>query len=401
MLEQFNQAERLGAMARLAGAVAHDFNNLLTVILGSSEILLRQLPDQGTRDEVAAIQRAGNRAAALTSQLLAIGQRPPVQPVVTDPDAAIEAMVPMLERALGAGVVITHVPAMSPERILVDPAELERAVLNLALNANDAMPDGGRFSVATLSLRGGADGGYGGDASWEVAIRVSDEGMGMDPQTAAHCFEPFFTTKGHARGTGLGLAAVHAFVTQAGGRISVDTAPELGTAFTLVFPHTAAEVGDGSEELLGDVVSEPELATGEETVLVVEDEPELRRLAVQALEWRGYRVLPAGGGSEALEVARDLRRRPDLLVTDVVMPGMSGVELAERLRKRWRTLPVLFVSGHLGQEALQDDPLGGPADLLVKPFTPDELGRRVRQALDRASRARREARVGQQSTQAG
>jgi CheY-like chemotaxis protein len=297
--------------------------------------------------------------------------------------------------------VITHVPAMSPERILVDPAELERAVLNLALNANDAMPDGGRFSVATLSLRGGADGGYGGDASWEVAIRVSDEGMGMDPQTAAHCFEPFFTTKGHARGTGLGLAAVHAFVTQAGGRISVDTAPELGTAFTLVFPHTAAEVGDGSEELLGDVVSEPELATGEETVLVVEDEPELRRLAVQALEWRGYRVLPAGGGSEALEVARDLRRRPDLLVTDVVMPGMSGVELAERLRKRWRTLPVLFVSGHLGQEALQDDPLGGPADLLVKPFTPDELGRRVRQALDRASRARREARVGQQSTQAG
>ena len=388
MLEQFHQAERLGAMARLAGAVAHDFNNLLTVILGSSEMLLRQLSEQGPRDEVAAIQRAGQRAAALTSQLLAIGQRPPVQPVVTDPDVAMESMIPMLERALGSRVAVQHVPATTPTRVLVDPAELERAVLNLALNANDAMPDGGKFTIATLPLDGGRDG------SREVAIRVSDEGTGMDSQTAAHCFEPFFTTKGHARGTGLGLAAVHAFVTQAGGRVSVDSAPGLGTAFTLVFPHADGEVAEGPG---GDVVAEPELSSGEETVLVVEDEPELRRLTVQALEWRGYHVLAAGDGDEALAVARGLRRRPDLLVTDVVMPAMSGVELVEQLHKRWRTLPVLFVSGHLGQEALGDDPLGRPADFLAKPFTPDELGRRVRQALDRA-RSRGDRPVGQQST---
>ncbi len=382
MLEQFHQTERLGAMARLAGGVAHDFNNLLTVILGSSEILLRRLTDDDAREEVGAIQRAGERAAALTSQLLAIGQRPPVQPVVVDPDDVIASMAPMLQRVLGPGVVVELVPAAVPQRIRVDPAELERAVLNMAINARDAMPEGGSFMVTTAprARTNGPEGGR-----YDVALTVCDDGIGMDPDTIAHCFEPFFTTKGRAHGTGLGLAAVHATVTQAEGRITVESEPGRGTTFTLLFP---AAVGEPAQ--LGGA-AEPDLAVGEETVVIVEDEDELRRLEVQALQWRGFQVLEASGASEALELLRKLRRRPDLLVTDVVMPGMSGVELVAEVRKRWRSLPVLFVSGHLDEVVLDPDPSGRPADLLAKPFTPEQLGRRVRQALDRRRNGRRPA----------
>ncbi|MHB8681610.1 MAG: GAF domain-containing protein [Acidimicrobiales bacterium] len=364
MLEQFHQTERLGAMARLAGGVAHDFNNLLTVILGSSEILLRRVEDDTVREEVEAIKRAGERAAALTNQLLAIGQRPPVQPVVTDPDTVVAAMQPMLSRVLGPGVHIEVVPAALPQRILVDPAELERALLNMAINAKDAMAGGGTFTIATAPRASGGD-------HHEVAITVSDDGGGMDGETAAHCFEPFFTTKGRAHGTGLGLAAVHAMVSQAGGRISVESEPGQGTSFLLVFPAATGEPADDAAP--GDGAE----AGGKETVLVVEDEDELRRLEVQALEWRGYTVLAAAGGAEALSMADEIGRVPDLLVTDVVMPGMGGVELAEELRARWHGLPVLFVSGHLAEQSLAEE-----ADFLAKPFTPEQLGRRVRQALD-------------------
>jgi PAS domain S-box-containing protein len=375
MLEQFNQAERVGAMARLAGAVAHDFNNLLTVILGSSELLLRMVANDSAREEVAAIQRAGQRAAALTGQLLAIGQRKLVKPVITDPDIAVAGMLPMLARVLGPEICVEHVSAESPQRILVDPSELERAVLNLAINANDAMPDGGNFSIVT-SARAAEQLGV----VPEVVISVSDDGVGMSDEVIAHCFEPFFTTKERGRGTGLGLAAVHAAVSQVGGRVTVSSALGHGTTFTLVFP---AVEGEPERETL-DI--EPDLSTGNETVLVVEDEEELRRLAVQALEWRGYSVLAAASGAEAIALTRGLRRRPELLVTDVVMPEMSGVQLAEELQKRWPALPVLFVSGHLDEQAVGGGHLDAQADLLPKPFTPDQLGKRVRQALDRASR---------------
>jgi PAS domain S-box-containing protein len=380
MLEQFQQAERLGAMARLAGGVAHDFNNLLTVILGCSEILLRRI-DSGDPlvTEVEAIQRAGHRAAALTSQLLAIGHRQVGQPGVVDPDGIVRAMEPMLVRVMGEDVQLELVPPDPGGRILVDPAEIERAVLNLAINARDAMPKGGRLVIRTRVV--GADLPA---PQRIVALAVSDTGTGMDEETAEHCFEPFYTTKGMAKGTGLGLAAVHAMVTQAGGQVSVDTAPGRGTTITLWFPAVEED-----ESALADAAFAQDSSGGDELVLVVEDEDELRRLAVRELEERGYLVLAAGNGVEALAVAHSLERPIDLLVTDVVMPEMNGVELAESLVALWPSVAVLFVSGHLDEGAMDRHPLDPDADLLPKPFTPDQLGRRARQALDRAAANRR------------
>ncbi|HEY5025289.1 MAG TPA: GAF domain-containing protein [Acidimicrobiales bacterium] len=381
MLEQFQQAERLSAMARLAGGVAHDFNNLLTVILGCSEILLRQIdPSDPLVTEVEAIQRAGHRAAALTSQLLAIGHRQVGQPGVVDPDSIVRSMEPMLVRVIGEDVHLELVPPEPGGRILVDPAEIERAVLNLAINARDAMPKGGRLVIRTRVV--GADLPA---PQRIVALAVSDTGTGMDEETAEHCFEPFYTTKGLAKGTGLGLAAVHAMVTQAGGQVSLDTAPGRGTTITLWFPAVEEE-----EELaFGADTIEQDSSGGDELVLVVEDEDELRRLAVRELEERGYLVLAAANGVEALSVARSLERPVDLLVTDVVMPEMNGVELAESLVDLWPTLAVLFMSGHLDEGAMERHPLDPDADLLPKPFTPDQLGRRARLALDRGAANRR------------
>ncbi len=380
MLEQFQQAERLSAMARLAGGVAHDFNNLLTVILGCSEILLRQIdPADALVTEVEAIQRAGHRAAALTSQLLAIGHRQVGQPGVVDPDGIVRSMEPMLVRVIGEDVQLELVPPEPGGRILVDPAEIERAVLNLAINARDAMPNGGRLVIRTRVV--GADLPA---PQRIVALAVSDTGTGMDEETAEHCFEPFYTTKGLAKGTGLGLAAVHAMVTQAGGQVSVDTAPGRGTTITLWFPAVEEEEDD-----FGAIPLEQDSSGGDELVLVVEDEDELRRLAVRELEERGYLVLAAANGVEALSVAQSLERPIDLLVTDVVMPEMNGVELAESLVDLWPTVAVLFMSGHLDEGAMERHPLDPDADLLPKPFTPDQLGRRARYALDRAAASRR------------
>jgi PAS domain S-box-containing protein len=383
MLEQFQQAERLSAMARLAGGVAHDFNNLLTVILGCSEILLRQIaPGDPLVTEVEAIQRAGHRAAALTSQLLAIGHRQVGQPGVVDPDSIVRSMEPMLVRVMGEDVQLELVPPDPGGRILVDPAEIERAVLNLAINARDAMPKGGRLVIRTRVV--GADLPA---PQRIVALAVSDTGTGMDEETAEHCFEPFYTTKGLAKGTGLGLAAVHAMVTQAGGQVSLDTAPGRGTTITLWFP--AVEDDEGA---YGDAILEEDSRGGDELVLVVEDEDELRRLAVRELEELGYLVLAAANGVEALAVAHSLQRPIDLLVTDVVMPEMNGVELAESLLDLWPTVAVLFMSGHLDEGAMDRHPLDPEADLLPKPFTPDQLGRRARLALDRGA-VQRKARV--------
>ena len=373
LLEQFNQAERLAAMARLAGGVAHDFNNLLTVILGSSEILERQLAaGDPAHQEVAAIQRAGERAAALTGELLAIGHRGVARAVVVELGDVVRSMLPMLERVTG-GVHLVVAADDGGGTVRVDPAEIERVVLNLVINARDAIPDAGRIEVRTRVERPEEA-----EGQPMVALSVFDNGVGMDAHTAAHCFEPFFTTKGRAHGTGLGLAAAHAIVTQAGGHLTLDTEPGEGTVFTVWLPKVDAEVETVPED------DDDFHAAGDALLLVVEDEEELRRLAADELARLGYIVLTAPDGTEALAVARSLGRPLDLLVTDVVMPGIDGPTLASELLAEHPGLPVLFVSGHLDQEKLGERPLGEEADLLSKPYTLRELARRVHLALDRA-----------------
>jgi PAS domain S-box-containing protein len=376
MIDQFNQAERLAAMARLAGGVAHDFNNLLTVILGSSEILQRQLPAEGAAmQEVAAIQRAGERAASLTSELLAIGHRSVARPTVVELAEVVAATVPMLERVVGAGVILEIVDDAPGVKVRVDPPEIERAVLNLVINARDAVGDDGRIEVRTGAVL--ADN----DEPAMVTLSVRDDGCGMDAHTRDHCLEPFFTTKGRAHGTGLGLAAVHAVVTQAGGRLTLASEPGEGSTFTLWLPSVEGAVDER-------VADDDELVLeGDALVLVVEDEDELRRLAAEELARWGYIVLTAADGAAALAVVDSLDRALDLLVTDVVMPGTGGPELAAELTARFPKLPVLFVSGHLDDGAAGDGErrLDDRADLLAKPFTPLQLTRRVRQALDRAA----------------
>jgi len=380
MWEQVQRTERLGAMARLAGGIAHDFNNLLTVILGSNEIVQRQLQgrDESVAEELGAIRRAGERAAELTSRLLSIGHRGLVEPVIVDPDAVVKDMEPMLRRILGDDISLELAPSRTPLTVRVDPAELERAILNLAINARDAMPSGGRFSVRSELVSESAEP----DTIPIVSIAVGDTGVGMDPAVAEHCFEPLFTTKPPGQGTGLGLTAVHAAITQAGGRVTVDTAPDLGTTFTLWLPFA-----EGALEPA--IPDESAPSGGDEILLLVEDEDELRRLTARELEWRGYHVVSAASGAEALAEAEQMEGRFDLLVTDIAMPSMSGVELAGKLGARWGSFPVLYVSGHIDRATLDEHSLAAEGvSTLSKPYTPEVLARRVRRALEAAQTAK-------------
>jgi signal transduction histidine kinase/DNA-binding NarL/FixJ family response regulator len=383
MLEQFHQAERLNAMSRMAGAVAHDFNNLLTVILGCSDVLMRRLSeDEDLAPDVAAIQRAGTRAAALTNQLVRIGgQEHPVQPELVDVDEAVSSMQSMLQGVLGERVRLRLVAGGNGAAVLVDRSELERSILNLAINARDAMPEGGTFTIETE--RAGRLRASGEEL---MALLFADTGIGMDETTAAHCFEPFFTTKGRARGTGLGLAAVHAMVLRADGDIQVDTSPGGGARFTITLPVAEGAGPLASAEARRDAPgAEPfTQGGGGETLLVVDDEPEVLRLEVRELQSVGYDVVGASNASEALHVLNSRAGAVDLLVTDVVMPGMNGIELATAVRWRYPGVAVLFVSGHLDDDATVRGPLPAEASFLTKPFGPDELTRRVREVLGHA-----------------
>ena len=382
LLDQFHQAERLSAMARMAGGLAHDFNNLLTVILGCSEVLLRRVGDEpAVQEEVGAIQRAGQRAAALTAQLLAIGHRRAVQPTAVDLNEVVVSIQAMLSSVIGADIELEVTPYSRPAQVMVDQAELERAILNLAINSRDAMPDGGRLELQVKGTGSGRQ--YGRPKLFGLV--VADTGVGMDAETQDHCFEPFFTTKGLARGTGLGLSTVHAMVTQAGGQVLLDSTPGLGTSITLWFPsHPVSAPAPVGEEASGHGAT-----SGSESILLVEDEPELRRLVDRELTARGYTVRVAANATEALRIAQDELSRFALVVTDVVMPGMSGVELAHMLKSIDPSMPILFVSGHVDKESLSPHTLSEEADLLPKPFTPEQLAGRVREILDSAPGQRR------------
>jgi len=364
--EQLRQAQKMEAVGRLAGGIAHDFNNLLTVITSYGELLLEDLsPGDSRRDDVEQIRKAAEAAAALTRQLLAFTRQQVLEPKVLNLRAIVAGTEKLLQRLIGADVHLTTSLASDLGAVKADPGQLEQIIINLAVNARDAMPGGGRLSIEAANLEQveGRPGRY-------VLLAVSDTGIGMDEQTKARIFEPFFTTKESGKGTGLGLATVYGIVKQAGGFIWVDSEPGRGTSFEVYLPRV--------DEPAAPAITRPapaEPARGTETVLVVEDAPAVRLVTRQVLERYGYTVLEAPTGDIALRIAAKHHGPIHLLLTDVVMPGLSGRQLAGQLSQLRSEMKVLYVSGYA-------DTVESAGAYLQKPFAPEALARRVRDVLD-------------------
>ncbi len=374
--EQARHSQKLEALGTLAGGVAHDFNNLLTVILSATDLALKELPgDAPLRGDLEEIHMAGKRAEGLTRKLLAFSRRQVFRPEPLELGGVVRGLEPMLRRLLGEDVEVRLELAEGPTPVLADRGQLEQVVVNLATNARDAMPRGGRLTVRTqLTAAPGTSQG-----SW-VALEITDTGQGMDATTRKRAMEPFFTTKEVGRGTGLGLPTVYGIVEQSGGHLSIESAVDKGTRVVVKLPLTEAISAAPAAPVA-------EARGGQETILVVEDDEAVRRLTVRALAAQGYTVLQARDASEALRLAGD-RSAIHLLLTDVVMPGPSGAELARDLRARRPELRVLFMSGY-PDRAFASRGLEGTSlrPLLPKPFTSGELVEAVRRALDEPARA--------------
>lgn len=384
--EQLLQAQKMEAVGRLAGGVAHDFNNLLTAIKGFTELLLLDLDRRDPRYPFAQeIQAAANRAASLTRQLLAFSRKQVLQPQVIDLNASVANMEKMLRRLIGEDVELVTVPCPNLERIEADPGQIEQILLNLVVNARDAMPNGGRLVITTQNETISPDkaqlhqhltpGPF-------VRLSVRDSGNGMSRETQNRIFEPFFTTKEQGRGTGLGLSTVYGIVQQSGGFIEVDSHPGEGSDFHVYLPAVTAPAAPRRK------AADDTPLRGSETVLLVEDEKSVRVLVRRVLDRMGYTVLEAEDGARALEVMRDQTEGPDLLLTDVIMPGMSGRELADALHETHPDLKVLFMSGYTDEAISQHGVLVPGVAFLEKPFTPEILLRRVRKVLDSDTAAR-------------
>lgn len=380
--EELRQAQKMEAVGRLAGGIAHDFNNLLTVIGASSDFLLHDLRDHpaSLSADVREIKSATNRAASLTRQLLAFSRRQLVQPQILDVNLVVREMETMLRRLIGEDVTLSTRYADDIGMVKVDRGQLEQVVVNLVVNARDAMRNGGTIDVSTElgSLRQAAD-----SASHPhryVTLSVADSGVGMDEQTRARIFEPFFTTKEKGKGTGLGLSTVYGIVKACGGELAVESHVGRGTEFRLGFPCVEGEARAPAVD-----ARPSDAARGYETVLVVEDEEPLRRLTRRILESRGYTVLDAANGGEAIQLLASSPCRVDLLLTDVVMPGMSGRVLAERLLPVYPWLRVLFMSGYTEDTMLHHGVAEMGVALVEKPFTGDALAMAVRNRLDRSA----------------
>jgi PAS domain S-box-containing protein len=379
--EQVRQAQKMDAVGRLAGGVAHDFNNLLTAIAGFGTLARDGLgPADPNRPFLDEILKAARRAADLTGQLLAFGRRQLLTLKDLDLNALVRDAELLFGRLVGERVrlVTDLAPDLGPVR--ADPGRLEQVLLNLVVNARDAMPGGGTLTVTTANVtldaaRKHLDVGPGP----YVLLTVADTGVGMDPATAARVFEPFFTTKPVGKGTGLGLATAYGIIKQSGGHIDVETAPSRGSTFRVYLPRPDPA---GAAAAARPTPPAPPPAPAA-TLLVVEDDAMVRSLTRLALEQRGYRVLVAAGGPDALRLAGAHEGPIDLLVTDVVMPGMGGREVAERLAAARPGLRVLFLSGYIDDAALRQQVAGAEVGFLQKPFTPTALAREVRQALDR------------------
>jgi len=370
------QASRMEAVGRLAGGVAHDFNNLLTAIRGNTDLVLLDLPaDAPWREDVLEVQRATDRAVALTSQLLAFSRQQVLERRVLDLNGVIQELHRMLARVIGEDIHLVTDLHPGLGSIQADRGQIEQVIVNLAVNARDAMPDGGVLTIATRNV---ADAhGLAPAADGFVLLEVRDNGHGMDARTRERAFEPFFTTKEQGKGTGLGLATVYGIVTQSGGQIALDAAPGGGTTVRIHLPRAAGV------EAPSVAVGRAALPTGNETVLLVEDEPAVRRLSHRVLERVGYRVLQARDGRDALRVMDEHDGALHLLLTDMVMPNMGGRELARRVRAARPGTRILFMSGYT------DEPVQGAREaddlesaFIQKPFSPEELTRRIRAALD-------------------
>jgi PAS domain S-box-containing protein len=379
--EQLRQAQKMEAVGRLAGGIAHDFNNLLCIITGYSEMALTMLPAEGPlREFTAEINKAGNRAATMTRQLLAFSRKSLLSPKVLDLNALIRDSGTMLRRLIGEDVeLVTTFDADLPT-VKADPNQLDQILMNLVVNARDAMPQGGRLEIRTNrahltedEVRQQAEvrpGVY-------VVIAVSDTGCGMDEATRARIFEPFFTTKGVGKGTGLGLAMVYGIVKQSGGHIEVQSAPGRGTTFRIYLPST--EVPHVEVAPVPVPTSGP---AGTETVLLAEDEDGVRALVLEVLQRSGYTVLEARDGEEALSLSAKYDGPIHLLLTDVVMPRLGGGRLARRLTRSRPETRVLFMSGFADSTLVRHEVVSGDVDCILKPFTPEDLARKVREAID-------------------
>jgi two-component system cell cycle sensor histidine kinase/response regulator CckA len=381
--DQLRQAQKMEAIGRLAGGVAHDFNNLLTAVIGYADAIAERETDEATRRDVGEIRKAADRAASLTRQLLAFGRKQFLRPVVLDLNETVTGLLQMLPRVIGENIQTVPRLAKDLARVTADPSQMEQVLVNLVLNARDAMPMGGAISIETANVELGAPnlaaeglrlppGSY-------VMLAVSDTGTGMDATTRARAFEPFFTTKPKGKGTGLGLATVYGIVDQTGGEITIKTALGHGTIVRIYLPAVAAPADRREAE-----PPRPAKTFGNESVLVVEDNDAVRELAILALRQRGYDVLEAASAEQALDLIAQ-GARPQLLLTDVVMPGLSGPNLAARLLQHIPRLRVLYMSGYSEDAAAAHGTFWGGVPLLQKPFTSSQLAERVRVTLDTAN----------------
>jgi two-component system cell cycle sensor histidine kinase/response regulator CckA len=379
--EQLTQARKMEAVGRLAGGIAHDFNNLLTVMMGRSQLLLRRLGTQDpVRPDIELMEQTADRAADLTRQLLAFSRKQVLQPVVLDLNAVVANLAGMLRRLIGEDIALATALDQALGLVKADPGQIEQIVMNLVANARDAMSAGGRLTLETANaeldavyVRHHVDVHPGS----HVMLAVSDTGVGMTPETQAQIFEPFFTTKGPGLGTGLGLATVYGIVKQSGGHIWVYSEPGRGTTFKIYLPRVEGAVHTPAAR-----PGLPEPTRGHETILLVEDELAVRDLARDVLCAQGYTVLEAPHGREALLIS-ELHSGPiHLLLTDVVMPEMSGRDLANRLAPLRPTMPVIYMSGYTDTAVVHHGVLDPGTTFLQKPFTPDALARKIRQVLD-------------------
>jgi len=388
--EALRQSQKMEALGRLAGGIAHDFNNLLSVIGGFSELLMRDLAaEDRRRGRVEQIQKAADRAAGLTRQLLAFTRKQVVQPRALDLNAAVADMDDMLRRLIGADVDLQVRLASGLRSVRADSGQMEQVLMNLCVNARDAMPGGGRLTIETADVHLDRSRGHavpGADSRPFVLLAVTDTGVGMDAETKTHIFEPFFTTKEKGKGTGLGLATVYGIVQQSGGHISVYSEPGKGTSFKVYFPRAEGRMEAGRQS--------PEsvpLSGGTETILLVEDEEAVRSLARELLEGGGYTVIEARTGQEGLAACRRHPGPIDLLLTDVVMPEMGGPQLAEQVTRLRPEMAVVYMSGYAEGALVHQGVVSEGIALIEKPFSHSQLAQKVRHALDERCRSERSA----------